>query len=172
MISLFLLNLFLALVYVLLTEDTSVSNLLIGLVIGYVVTALTSVTVGKTNYALKIVRLLWFLLYFIKILVEANWQVAREVVTPGYQMQPRLIRYDVTGMSPAQITTLASAITLPPGTLSADINDEGDTLFIHCMYAGEKAEAVEALDDLKFRMLRDVFDYASQSAVVDQEDAE
>lgn len=159
MISLFLLNLFLALVYALLTEDSSLSNLVIGFVIGYIVTTITSVTVGKTNYALKGFRLLRFAMYFIKILIQANWQVAREVVTPGYQMQPRIIGYDVTGMSPAEITTFASAITLTPGTLSADINDAGDTLFVHCMYAGERSEAVADLDDLRNRLLHDVFDH-------------
>lgn len=159
MIMLFLLNLFLAVVYVLLTEDSNISNLLIGLVIGYVVTAITSITIGKTNYGLKLVKLLRFILYFIYILIKANIEVAREVITPGYSMRPRIIRYDVEGLSPTEITTLASAITLTPGTLTADINDTGDALFIHCMYAGEKQDAVDDLDDLKHRLLRDVFDH-------------
>lgn len=169
MISMFLLNLFLAFVYALLTEDSSLSNLLIGFVIGYVVTAITSITVGKANYAVKLFRLIRFTLYFIRILIEANWQVAREVVTPGYQMQPRIIRYDVNGMTPAEITTLASAITLTPGTLSADINDAGDTLFIHCMYAGDKEAAIEGLDDLRNRLLEDVFDHPWCSAAIESD---
>lgn len=170
MISMFLLNLFLAFVYALLTDDISLSNLLIGFVVGYVVTAITSITVGKANYAVKFFRLIRFTLYFIRILLEANWQVAREVVTPGYQMQPRIIRYDVSGMTPTEITTFASAITLTPGTLSSDINDTGDTLFIHSMYAGQKAQAVAGLDELRNRLLEDVFDHPWNSPAIESDE--
>jgi len=85
--------------------------------------------------------------------------VAKEVITPGLHMKPRLIRYDVAGMSAAEITTLANAITLTPGTLSADIDDAGETLFIHCMYAADRQSAVDELDDLKLRILVDLFDH-------------
>lgn len=158
MIGLFLLNLFLAFVYVLLTEDTSVSNIIIGLVIGYIITTLTALTVGKKQYALRIMHLFRFAGYFIHILVKANLQVAWEVITPGYSMHPRIIRYSVRGMTSPQITTFANAITLTPGTLTADIDDAGETLYIHCMYAGKREDAIVELDELRDHLLRDVFD--------------
>ncbi|MEM6505352.1 MAG: Na+/H+ antiporter subunit E, partial [Planctomycetota bacterium] len=53
--------------------------------------------------------------------------------------------------------TLANAITLTPGTLSADINDAGDTLYIHAMYAEAKKDATRDLDELRDKLLRLVF---------------
>ena len=95
--------------------------------------------------------------YFLYILVKANLDVAWEIITPGYAMKPRMIRYDVTGLTPIQITTLANAITLTPGTLSADINDAGDTLYIHAMYAEQKQDATKDLDELRDKLLKLVF---------------
>ena len=72
-------------------------------------------------------------------------------------MHPRIIRYPVTGLSHTQMTTLASAITLTPGTLSADVDEAGQTLYIHCMYAHDRDAAVADLDELRDRLMREVF---------------
>ncbi|MCG8401158.1 MAG: Na+/H+ antiporter subunit E, partial [Firmicutes bacterium] len=116
-----------------------------------------AVAAGESSYFRKGWRLGSFLVFFITILIKANLEVAWEIITPGYHMQPRIIRYSVEGLTLVQITVLANLITLTPGTLSADVDDDGSHLYIHAMYAGDREAAVAELDRLKHRMMREVF---------------
>jgi len=156
MIALFLLNLFLALVYVVLTEDGSFFNLLIGFVIGYlIVTLVARVHGGGAPYSRRWLKVVRFLGWFLLILIKANWTVAREIITPGFSMSPRLVRYNVKDLTAAQITTLC--ITLTPGTLSVDVDEDGHELLIHFMYGADIDRAKADIDDLRRRMLHGIF---------------
>lgn len=158
MIQLFLLNLFLATVYVVLTDDLSALNLLTGFFIGALVVTIYARATDRPSYFGKIGRLLRFSGYFVRILTKANVQVAWEIITPGYTMSPRIIRYPVRDLSAVQITTLANAITLTPGTLTVDVDEPGEYLHIHCMYAADRDDAVAAIDELRDRLVREVFE--------------
>lgn len=160
MIHAFLMNLLLAAVYMALTSDVSFMNGVIGFAIGYFVLSIYGMASGRFNYAAKLFLLLRFALYFLRILVKANLEVAWEIITPGFHMKPRIIRYSVEGMTDVQITTLANAITLTPGTLTVDVDDERDEgkyLYIHCMYADDPDDAAAGIDELRHRLMRDVF---------------
>jgi multicomponent Na+:H+ antiporter subunit E len=104
-----------------------------------------------------VISLLSFTIYFLRILVIANLQVAREILTPGFQMSPRLLRYDVSDLTDVQTTFLANTITLTPGTLSVDVSEEADFLYVHCMYARDRDSILAELDELKDRILKEVF---------------
>lgn len=157
MTRLFLLNLFLALVYAALTDHLTAPNFALGFVLGLIVLSLASRAMGAPGYGHMYIRLARFAMYFLRILIIANVQVAWEIITPKFHMSPRIIRYSVAGLTPVQITTLASAITLTPGTLSADIDEAGEYLYIHSMYARNREDTVRDLDELKDRLMREVF---------------
>ena len=159
MINKFLLNLFLMVVYVALAGEVTFLSMLAGFIIGLLIVTLIGQATGRGGYLKRIWGALRFILYFITILVKANLGVAKEILTPGFSMSPRIIRYPVDGLSDVETTTLANAITLTPGTLSADISDDGQTLYIHCMYAQNREDAVAELDELKVWLLREVFDH-------------
>ena len=157
MTRMFLLNLFLALVYVALVGDPNEMNFLIGFGLGALVVTLYCRAVGTSSYPKKFLRLLRFAWYFGKILVKANLEVAWEIITPGFHMTPRIIRYPVQDLTPVQITTLANAISLTPGTLTTDVDEDGQYLFIHCMYGTDRDETIRSLDELKQRLMEEVF---------------
>lgn len=153
----FLLNLFLAMAYTALTGEIGLFNLIVGFVIGYGLLALYSLTGGCSNYPKMVVRLIKFTGHFLVIMVKANLQVAWEIITPKFRMTPRIIRYPVQNLTATQITTLANAITLTPGTLTADIDSSGEFLYIHCMYAKDRNQAVREIDQLKSGLMKQVF---------------
>jgi multicomponent Na+:H+ antiporter subunit E len=157
MISLFLLNILLAMLWMLMCDAFDMWTLASGFVLGYLLLGLISRGTPYEGYGRKGRQLFSFAVYFVRILIVANLQVAWEILTPGYQMQPRMIRYSVEGLSDLQITALASSITLTPGTLSADISDDKRWLYIHCMYAQDRDKAVRDLDELRDRLMKEVF---------------
>ena len=157
-------NLGLTALWVLMLGSTNIWTMASGFLLGFVILQGIGHAVSKPGepvYGSYFWRLLRFTLYFIKILFEANWQVAREVITPGFSLEPRLIRYDVTGLNDVQLTSLANAITLTPGTLVVDVSDDRPDgtrlLYIHCMFAADRAAAVAALDELRDKMKAEVF---------------
>ena len=131
MINKFLLNLFLMAVYVALSGEVSFLSALAGFVIGLMIVTMIGKATGSGGYVRRVWGMLKFGVYFLYVLVKANLEVASEIITPGFKMTPRVIRYPVAGLTPVQVTTLANAITLTPGTLSADITDDGSMLYIH-----------------------------------------
>ena len=153
----FLLNLFLAVVYVMLTGDTSAPNIVIGFAIGFFVLFLYGLTRPGPSYPGKVWRLLRFGAYFIKILTQANLKIAWECITPGLTQTPRILRHDVSDLNDTQMTILANSITLTPGTLVVDVSDDHKWLYIHCMYAQERSSAIAALRELHDRLKQEVF---------------
>lgn len=153
----FLFNIALTLLWMMLNRDTTLLNGILGFALGAIVVEMGLRASGKGTYISRLWSFIRFGCYFLYILVKANLDVAWEIITPGYGMKPRMIRYDVAGLSTVQATVLANAITLTPGTLSADINDAGDVLYIHAMYAEKKTDATKDLDELRDKLLKLVF---------------
>ncbi|MBI1337702.1 MAG: Na+/H+ antiporter subunit E [Phycisphaera sp.] len=156
--NLLLLNVLLAVAWMFMWGSFDSWTLVAGLVVAYLLIGLYTRSIHGVTYGKRLWKLAWFFCYFIKILVKANLQVAYEIITPRFNMTPRLLRYEVEGMTPIQITTLASAITLTPGTLSVDISDDNRFLYVHCMYAKDPFAAMKDLDELRERLMAEVFE--------------
>lgn len=157
MSRMFLLNLFLALTYILLTGQTGAFNFGIGFAIGAFVLWLYDLSTGSPTYIRRLWHLVRFGLWFLYILTKANLQIAWEIITPGMSQTPRILRYDVEGMSDIEITTLANCITLTPGTLVVDVSDDKRWMYVHCMYAENREQAIAELDELADRLKQEVF---------------
>jgi len=131
------------------------------LIAGYIVAYLLLAIIGRRAAALgefpRAWRAIRFIFYFIRILVVANWQVARLVLDPKMPIHPRIIRYDVSKLTPTQLTTFSSSITLTPGTLSTDLSPDRRWLYVHCINAADRAAAIADLDELQRRLLKGLF---------------
>jgi multicomponent K+:H+ antiporter subunit E len=91
-------------------------------------------------------------------IMVANVQVAWIVLTvPNPKLKPAWIVVPLDLLEPEAITMLAGTITLTPGTVSADLSDEGHSLLVHVLHT-EDPDAVR--DDIKSRYearLKEIF---------------
>lgn len=156
-ITFLLLNILLALMWMFLWGYFNLFTLIAGLVVGWVLLGVISRALGGKNYAAKLIDLLSFFVYFIRIVIEANVQVARIVLKPHFNEASRIVRYPIAGMTDIQITSLANSITLTPGTISMDVSDDKQWLYVHCMFAPDRDEAIRGLDALRDRLAKEVF---------------
>lgn len=88
----------------------------------------------KSFSAVKVTPLLpLFMLQYLGVfavaLVKANLDLARRVLTPSLPINPRIIKLETRLQSELGRFVLANTITLTPGTLTLDINDQ--VLTIH-----------------------------------------
>jgi len=82
------------------------------------------------------IRLLVFIPYLIIQILIANLQIARIILDPRLPIAPQLDRLEAAVYGGLPVTTLANAITLTPGTLTVDADQEG--LVIHSLTGGSR----------------------------------
>ena len=141
----FLLNLLLALAWILLTGDFGPINLCIGFILGYFALRVGSRADGASNYAAKLPKVIGFFFFFVRELVWASLRVAFDIVTLTHHMKPAVVAVPLDVTTDAQITLLANLITLTPGTLSLDVSDDRKTLYVHVMYLADKVKLIAGI---------------------------
>lgn len=145
------LNLLLAIIWMLLTGRFTLASFGIGAVVGFLAVAVLSPVVGGRSYVRAvrgILRLAW---HFVKGLVLANLQLARDVLRPEPPFSPGIVMYDARDLPAIETVLLCTLVSLTPGTLVIDTEENGAVLFLHALHADDperiRAE-IRAIADL------------------------
>ena len=128
-----------------LTPSAVLGELLIGLVFGIPVAYASRRFYWPEADPTRFLRVApYALLYaasFAKELLLANVDVAYRVLAPSMPIEPRVIVLPLRVRTDVAITTIANSITLTPGTLTMDYDEERNALYIHAI-DGRDPEAV------------------------------
>jgi len=73
----------------------------------------------------RFARALLFLPYLCWEIMKANVTMAYLILHPALPIYPRLEQYNVPDGGPLELSTLATSITLTPGTLIVDVYEDG-----------------------------------------------
>lgn len=138
----FLLNILLALAWMLLTGDLDFMNFLEGFILGYIILWIASISTGERKYFKRLPKLIAFTIYFVTELVKANLKLAVDIVTPRHRMKPAIVAINISAETDLEITLLSNLITLTPGTLSLDVSKDRKVLYVHGLY-------IEDVDEFK-----------------------
>lgn len=155
--TLFLLNIVLALIWAFITGTFNLVNVTIGFVLGYLVILVASPALDESRYVKKVWLTIGLLLFFFKELFVSSVRVAIDVVKPSFKMQSGIVGIPLDAETDLEKTLLANMISLTPGTLSIDISKDGKTLYIHAMYIDDgDVDAVrkEIKEGMEARLLR------------------
>ncbi|WP_068317211.1 Na+/H+ antiporter subunit E [Polycladidibacter hongkongensis] len=145
--SLFLLNLLMAIAWGAVTGSFAALNLLFGFILGTLGLALIREQVAFRAYVSKSAKVFGLAVLFLKELVLSSWRVLRIVIRPRIEdLKPGIIAVPLDVDQDFEITLLANMVTLTPGTLSVDVADNKDTLFVHCI---DVPDPQETIDDIK-----------------------
>lgn len=130
----FILNwFFMMLVWVMFTSTFATQEIVVGVVVSMFISLMSiSLFTCCTLKILSPVRIFWMLYYFgvfLVALVEANFDVARRVLTPSLPINPGVVKFKTKLTTDYSKMVLANSITLTPGTLTVDVID--DTFYIH-----------------------------------------
>ena len=148
-------NLVMALIWAALTDTMSGVGLLVGFIVSYLV--LIFVFRGQPEvrkYRLQVPRLLNFMLFFTKELIMANLKVAWDVLTPTNLMKPCVIAMPLRAETDMEITMVANAISLTPGSLSLDVSTDRKVLYVHVMYLYDEQQVMSELKRMEAKILR------------------
>lgn len=147
MVKQFLMNLLLAFIWVALTGALYYSNFLFGFAIGFFLLWVMNRNENDHRYFTRVPKIIGFLLYFLYEMIRANIQVAYDMVTPKFFMQPGIVKYPMNAKSDFEINMLSTVISLTPGTLILDISEDRKVLYIHVMYLKNKEQFIRQIKD-------------------------
>jgi multicomponent Na+:H+ antiporter subunit E len=135
--SLFLVNVLLALAWSAVTGSFTFLNFVFGFILAIFALSLIREQVGSVGYFSRARRVISLLLLFLYELVLSAWKVAVMVLSPRMELKPGIIAYPLRVDRDFEITILANLITLTPGTLSVDVSDDRRILYVHAIDASD-----------------------------------
>lgn len=153
-----LLTLLLAVVWVLLQNEFSAGMAVFGLILGIIIPKITAVWWPERPGGIRVGKMVSYALIVLWDIMVANVQVAWIVLTrPNSKLRPAWVVVPLDLRQPEAITILAGTITLTPGTVSADLSDEGHSLLVHALDAEDPNAIRDEIKDRYERRLKEIF---------------
>lgn len=133
-----LLTLILTITWVLLQNEVSAGMVVFGFILGILIPWGTSIWWPDTPKSFRVLRMIRYSFVVVWDIIVANIQVAWIVLTvPANKLKPAWIVVPLRLRQPEAITMLAGTITLTPGTVSADLSDQGSCLLVHVLHTDD-----------------------------------
>lgn len=156
-----LLTVLMTVVWVLLQNEVSAGMVVFGLILGIIIPRMTAVW-WPERPLVQMARAGKFWLYVLLVvwdIIVANIQVAWIILTRSNEsLRPKWVVIPLDLRTPEAITILAGTITLTPGTVSADLSNEGHSLLVHALDAPDADEVRDEIKDRYERRLKEIFE--------------
>lgn len=153
-----LLSATLMVVWVLLANDLSVGNLLLGAIIGIAVAKFSSAYWPGQSRVRHPLSILEYFGIVLRDIVVSNIQIAQLVLfRPSDKLRSRLVTVPLDLRSPEGIVVLAGTITMTPGTLTAEVSPDGGNLVVHCLDVADEEALVSSIKERYERRLLRIF---------------
>jgi multicomponent K+:H+ antiporter subunit E len=153
-----LLTLLLAVVWTLLQNDVSAGMIVFGLILGVIIPLGTSVWWPDRSEGFRMGRMIGYVMIVMWDIMVANIQVAWIVLTrPNSKLRPAWVIVPLDLRKPEAITILAGTITLTPGTVSADLSNEGHSLLVHALDTDDPDVVRDEIKNRYERRLKEIF---------------
>lgn len=90
-------------------------------------------------------------------IIVANITVARQVMDSNDKLKPKFFNLPLDIKHPLAISTLASTISLTPGTVSCDLSEDKTYLIIHGLVIDDENETIKEIKQRYEAPLMEVF---------------
>lgn len=156
--SLFLLNVLLAIAWGALTGNFEPENLIGGFILAYLILWLAFSRNPQTHYFQRFPKAIEFILFMAWEIFLANLRVAVTVLSPRPRLRPAVVGVPLSLKSPAEISLLMNLLTLTPGTLSLDVSSDRKILFIHTLWLESTEEFIQKIKQDYERRIMELFE--------------
>jgi len=151
--NVFVMNLLLAVLWASLHAELSVSTLVVGFLVGFLL-----LSVIHRGYGAAVLGAVGFVIFLIKAIILSSVQVAGYVLAPKLRLDQGIVAIPLAAQTDLEIALLASSITLTPGTLSVDVGRDAAgqrVLYVHNLVMGDADDVRKTIkQDFERRILR------------------
>lgn len=110
------------------------------------------------SFFVRLIRLLVFMVYYIKELVVSSLYVAYDIITPTDLMKPGFVEVPIDLKSNTAIIVLANLISMTPGSLTVDLTPDKKKIFVHAMYLYDKEKFIAKIKKELEQRIRLIFE--------------
>jgi multicomponent K+:H+ antiporter subunit E len=152
------LTLALTVVWTLLQNSVSAGMIVFGLILGIIIPQITAAWWPDRPQGFRLGKMISYSLMVLWDILVANVEVAKIVLfVPAASLKPAWIVIPLDLKQPEAITILAGTITLTPGTVSADLSDEGHSLLVHVLHTDDPDAEVATIKSRYEARLKEIF---------------
>ncbi|RQH05488.1 Na+/H+ antiporter subunit E [Paraburkholderia dinghuensis] len=152
------LTLILLLCWLLLMNDASAGNVLLGAVLGSAIAFIIGeglwLTPVRFGHPWLLMRLA---MHVVVDIIVANVQVALLVLGPTHRLRPAFIEVPLDSTHEIALTALISIVSLSPGTLCAELSDDRTRLIVHVLDLDDEAAVVATIKTRYEAPLMEIF---------------
>ncbi|MBM7707723.1 multicomponent Na+:H+ antiporter subunit E [Chryseomicrobium aureum] len=140
-----LLNVFIAFVWMFLSNSFSAATFIIGYILGLVMLFMLRRFFSTRFYIERVVAVAKLLLLFLKELIVSNIAVLRVILKPKMDIKPAIFELETKLTQDWEITLLSMLITLTPGTVVINISEDRTKLYVHTLDLEDVDNAVNSI---------------------------
>ncbi|NLW07950.1 MAG: Na+/H+ antiporter subunit E [Clostridia bacterium] len=141
-----LLNLFIAFLWMLLSNAWNSTTFMIGYLIGLILVFIMRRFFPTPFYLQKVLAIIKFLYVAIRELISSSIFVLKQAVSPRKTFVTGIFALNTVLEGDLEITILSLLITLTPGSVVIEVSPDGKVLYIHAMgIPDEKATVIPAI---------------------------
>ncbi|PZX03927.1 multisubunit sodium/proton antiporter MrpE subunit [Psychrobacillus insolitus] len=131
----FLLNLFIAFLWMLLKDEDElrISTFIGGFLVGIVIIFLMHRFFGSQFYLRRLFSIINLLFIFNWELILSSILIIKQILSPKLDIKPGIFTYKTELQGDWELTVLAMLLTLTPGSVVLEVNPDGDIFYIHAM---------------------------------------
>ncbi|KGR75679.1 Na+/H+ antiporter subunit E [Ureibacillus manganicus] len=140
----FILNLFIALLWLLLADEDFplLTTFFTGFVVGIGIIYIMHRFFGTKFYLRRVIKIIVLILIFIREILSSSLVIMKQILTPQLKITPGIIKYETKLEGDWEITTLALLLTLTPGSVVIEVSEAGDVFYIHAMDLEESRDSL------------------------------
>ncbi|BBP44682.1 monovalent cation/H+ antiporter subunit E [Thiosulfatimonas sediminis] len=153
-----LLSLTLFLIWLLLNNDFSPGQLLLGLFLAWAIPLFTQVFWPHPICLRKPFTLIKFLFIVLGDIVVANFVVAHRILSSTKKLQPTFLAIPLDLQHPIAISIFANTISLTPGTVSCHLSDDRKILLVHALDSAKPQHDIAQIKQRYEHPLKEVFE--------------
>lgn len=102
------------------------------------------------------IRIITFAIWYLTEWFRYSMRVNRVILSRRIAVSPGIVRVPMRARTDAEVTLLASLITITPATLTLSIDRSGHALHVHGMFVENREEFIRSIEDLERRFLHAV----------------
>ncbi|HLR61092.1 MAG TPA: Na+/H+ antiporter subunit E [Lentibacillus sp.] len=138
-------NLIIAVMWMLLSETYTVSSFISGYLLGILLLLLLNRFIPDTFYMKRAFKIAGLIILFIKELILSNIDIVKLAYARKPVFEPGIFALPTELTSNWEITLLANLISLTPGTLSVAVSRDNTHLYIHAMHIDDIDDEIKSI---------------------------
>lgn len=86
----------------------------------------------------KIWQILDFFFFYVLKIIQANFQLSYQIITPGLKMKPGILKIPVNLSHDQAILLLINLISMTPGTFTMDLSPDKKHILVHALILSDE----------------------------------